>query len=48
MLCWSGVASTSGPSIAIAPLVGRIRRKITPSGVLPAAVGPMTPTPRPP
>ena len=44
----AGVASTSVPSIAIAPLVGRIRPEITRiSVVLPAPLGPITPTASP-
>ncbi len=44
----AGVASTSVPSIVIAPLVGRIRPEITRIRVvLPAPFGPITPTASP-
>ncbi len=44
----AGVATTSVPSIAIVPRVGRIRPEITRiSVVLPAPLGPITPTASP-
>ena len=44
----AGVASTSWPSIAILPLTGRISPEITRiSVVLPAPLGPITPTASP-
>jgi hypothetical protein len=44
----AGVASTSVPCIVMEPLVGRIRPEITRiSVVLPAPLGPITPTASP-
>ena len=44
----AGVATTSVPSIAMVPRVGRIRPEITRiSVVLPAPLGPITPTASP-
>ena len=45
---WGGVASTSVPSMAMAPARGRISPEITRiSVVFPAPLGPITPTASP-
>ena len=45
---WGGVASTSTPSIVIRPAAGRMSPEMTRiSVVLPAPLGPMTPTASP-